>query len=575
MTMQSMNGNSHPLLPSAGLDELESERENEEKTNHRDPPEEGEGVKAGDYQERTELRDHEETDDEMFPDDEDEGRPTIDVKKPLNRIVDFCVRLLAKEPLLFQKHNELVQVVVEEDGRVKPRQLKNAQTRYRLAKRGRWVKGGEPVHPPEHVAKCIIERTAWERIPALRAVTHFPAMNAEGWMPNEAGYDPSTKTYFTGEVAVKVPAAPTQEDARNAVATLRDIVSDFPFANKENDEHFSAWTAGLLTPLARYAHDGNAPLVLVQANGPRIGKTTLVKLISEIVMGVPCPVITFTRNEDETRKRILSFLRVARGIVLVDNIIGQFGGQNVNALTTSRSFEDRVLGKSVIVEALNDTSWYVTGNNIMLAADTAERCLNVRLESSEEKPHLRTDFKYPFLFEAVREKRAELLSAALTVLKAYIVAGKPDQKLPSWGGFEAWSRIVRGSVHFAGLPDPGVTRLELEEQADVETDEKSALVVGLAQLQERTGQSAGFKASEILDQVRTHPDRAPDLRAVLEDLSGMAGQLPDSKTLARHLREAVNRNFHGLVLVRTEDAKAGHRWRVEHVQTKANSEEAA
>lgn len=505
----------------------------------------------------------EEPDEKMFP--EEDGRPTIDVTKPLNRIVDFSVRLLAREPLLFQKHNELVQVVIEDDGRVKPRPLKNAQTRYRLAKRAHWVKESKPTHPPEHVAKVIVERTAWERIPVLRAVTPFPAIDPAGRMPSEAGYDPVTKTYFTGEVAVNVPEKPTQHDARRAAATLRDIVSDFPFANRENDEHLAAWVAGLLTPLARYAHDGNAPLVLVQANGPRIGKTTLVKLISEIVMGAACPVITFTKNEDETRKRILSFLRVARGMVLVDNVIGQFGGQNVNALTTSRNFEDRVLGKSVIVEATNDTSWYVTGNNIALAADTAERCINVRLESAEEKPHLRTNFKYPFLFEVVRERRAELLSAALTILKAYIVAGKPDQRLPAWGGFEAWSRLVRGAVHYAGLPDPAITRLELEEQADVETDDKSALVIGLEQLQQKLDRADGLKASEILEHVRTQPDLAPDLRAVLEDIAGMTGGLPDSKRLARHLREAVNRNLHGLVLTRIEDAKAGHRWRVVRV----------
>jgi hypothetical protein len=506
--------------------------------------------------------------DEEFPPGDD-GRPEIDVTKPLDKIVDRSVRLLAEEPLLFQKNGELIRVVTEEDGRVKPRPMKNVQVRYVLSRRANWTKDGKPIHPPEHVAKCLVERTAWERIPILRAVTTFPALDAAGNLPSEPGYHEKTRTYFTGGVEISVPETPLQDDARRAVEVLRDIVSDFPFANQESDEHFSAFIAGLLTPLARYAHDGNAPITIVQANGPRVGKTTLVKIVSEIVTGIPVPVITFTKNEDETRKRLLSFLRVARSMVLVDNVIGQFGGQNVNALTTSRTFEDRVLGRSVILEAINDTSWFVTANNIMLAPDTAERCLNVRLHSEIEKPQYRSDFKYPDIFKVLREQRGKLLSAALTVLKAFIVAGKPKQEMSAWGGFEKWSELVRGAVVFAGLPDPAKTRLELEEHSDIETDDKADLVKGLAEWQEASGIAEGRRANEILSLVQRAPDTAPKLRAVLEDLAGVPGAFPNAKVLARHLRDAHRRNFGGFVLQKVPDEKNGHRWFVQRADVEA------
>lgn len=511
-----------------------------------------------------------EADEEMFPPGED-GRPTIEVLKPLDRIVDRSVRLLAEEPLLFQKNGELVRVTTEENGRVKLRPTKNVQVRYLLSQKAHWTNSGKPAHPPEHVAKCLVERTAWERIRILHAVTPFPAIDEHGHIPTDAGYDESTKTYFTGEVDVQVAEAPSKDDARRAVDTIRDIVYDFPFASRENDEHFSAFLAGLLTPLARYAHDGNAPMVIVQANGPRIGKTTLVKVISEIVTGVPVPVITFTRNEDETRKRLLSFLRVARSMVLVDNVIGQFGGQNVNALTTSRTFEDRILGKSVILEAVNDTSWYVTANNIMLAPDTAERCLNVRLHSEDEKPHLRSGFRHRDLFKVVRDRRAKLLSAGLTILKAFILEGKPEQDIAAWGGFEKWSALVRGAVRFAGLPDPATTRLELEEHADVETDDKAALVQALADWQTETGNVDGTKASDILANLKANPEMGSGLRAVLEDIAGMPGTLPNAQTFARHLRIAMQRNLGGRVLMHISDPKNGHRWFVKRAGTEVSS----
>ena len=223
-------------------------------------------------------------------------------------------------------------------------------------------------------------------------------------------------------------------------------MEDFPFAS---DEHRAAWLAGLLTPLARYAHDGNAPSSWYKPTAPAPVETTLVKVISRIVCGVECPVVTFTKNEDESRKRIFTFLRQPRTMVLIDNVVGQFGGASINAMLTTRSFDDRILGQSKSIAVRTDASWFVTGNNMSLAPDTAERCLNVRLQSQEEKPHLRTDFQHPFLFEEIRARRGELLSAALTILKAYIAAGKPQDALGSWGSWHglAWCVVL------SSLPD--------------------------------------------------------------------------------------------------------------------------
>ncbi len=43
----------------------------------------------------------------------------------------------------------------------------------------------------------------------------------------------------------------------------------------------------------------------------------------------------------------------------------------------------------------------------------------------------------------------------LTILGAYVQAGRPSMNLRHWGSFEGWSDLVRGAVVFAGLPDPG------------------------------------------------------------------------------------------------------------------------
>ena len=101
-----------------------------------------------------------------------------------------------------------------------------------------------------------------------------------------------------------------------------------------------------------------------------------------------------------------------------------------------------------------------------IRADTARRVCHIRLESPHERPEERTDVKRPHLLRWVTERREELLAGALTILKAYHLAGRPDFGLKPWGSFESWSALVRNALVWCGLPDPGETRVVMQEQAD-------------------------------------------------------------------------------------------------------------
>ena len=76
------------------------------------------------------------------------------------------------------------------------------------------------------------------------------------------------------------------------------------------------------------------------------------------------------------------------------------------------------------------------------------------LSTDAEHPEARSEFKYPRLLDFVERNRAELLIAAMSIVGNFISANRPDQKLPSWGGFEQWSDLIRGSIVWAGLADP-------------------------------------------------------------------------------------------------------------------------
>jgi hypothetical protein len=119
--------------------------------------------------------------------------------------------------------------------------------------------------------------------------------------------------------------------------------------------------------------------------------------------------------------------------VLLDNIASTLGSSSLDAALTGTTWTDRVLGKSETTGTLPLTTvWIATGNNVVLGADTARRALYCRLETLEEHPEDREDFRQRDLLSWVRSHRKRLAVAAVTILRAYFAAGRPDHKLRTW-----------------------------------------------------------------------------------------------------------------------------------------------
>ena len=125
----------------------------------------------------------------------------------------------------------------------------------------------------------------------------------------------------------------------------------------------------------------------------------------------------------------------------------------------------------------------------------------MRLESPEENPEERTGFKHPNLLAWAQQDRPRLTVAAMTMLRAYCAAGRPNMKLTPWGSFEGWSDLVRQTIVWAGLPDPGATRQELAEQADVESAALAQLIDGWAKIDP---DGDGLAIASVLDAIADH-----------------------------------------------------------------------
>jgi hypothetical protein len=420
-----------------------------------------------------------------------ETLPTIVIDTDEHRAVDQAVAALAADPGLYQRGGMLVRVLHEarpEDAIVRDNvsptisRLPQPCLRERLTKfavLNKYVLRGDAVvkvsvHPPQWLVAAVDARGAWPGIRPLLAVTDTPVIRADGSIWQTPGYDAETGVlYDASEQFPTVPDDPTADEIQAAVETLLEVVCDYRF---ESACHRAAWLAGLLTPLARFAFDGPAPLFLVDANVRGAGKGLLLHVIGAIVAGRPMSAFSYAHDADEMRKRITAIAIAGDRFVLLDNLEGKFGNDALDRALTTTRWKDRLLGENEIVDLPLVPTWYATGNNVAVAADTTRRIIHVRLDVLEEHPESRQDFHHRDLLTWVCQNRARLLRAALTILIGYSRAGCPPQTLTPFGSFEGWSSCVRSAVVWAGLPDPCMTRIGLEEYSDTTSDALGQLI---------------------------------------------------------------------------------------------------
>ena len=144
-------------------------------------------------------------------------------------------------------------------------------------------------------------------------------------------------------------------------------------------------------------------------------------------------------------------------IVAIDNVMRPIESESLATILTQASWQSRILGESRTVEVKTNSLIMASGNNLMFKGDMTTRALLCRMDAGVEKPEQRrftVDLK-----QWVPDHRVELVVAGLTVLRAFVVAGRPGlADLIPFGRFEDWSNLVRGALVWLGEPDPVKTR---------------------------------------------------------------------------------------------------------------------
>ncbi|HMN39499.1 MAG TPA: bifunctional DNA primase/polymerase [Phycisphaerales bacterium] len=479
-----------------------------------------------------------------------------------HRVVDDAVKALASDPDVYCRGNILVRVVeVAADPGTPPTQsivrLEPPTLRERLTLHGeimKYNKDGDqvPAHPTGWLVSALEARGFWPGIRPLAGVADAPLLRRDGSICAVSGYDAATGVVVTiPEGFPAAPTDPTLEDARAAVEELVQVVCDFRF---ESPEHRSAWLAAIITTIARFAFDGPSPMFLVDANVRGAGKGLLCQVISLISLGRITPVSSAPSDTDETRKQITTAAMGADRIVLLDNVEGKLGNDALDRALTCTRWRDRILGKSEQVDLPLIPTWLATGNNVTVGADTARRIIHVRLDVLEEKPEERRDFQHPNLLAWVIKERPRLYVAALTIVAAYMRAGKPVQAIDPFGSFEGWSDLVRGSLVWAGLPDPCLGRKRLVESADSARESLSAILDAFRQMD--PANDGIVIAPLLLDLygadkgLNALTDAAVAMRTALESLPGVGGgsKAPTGRAVGNALRKFRRRVVDGVYL---------------------------
>jgi len=296
-----------------------------------------------------------------------------------------------------------------------------------------------PEDAPAYIANAIIAKNGGRNFRKLTAVTTAPTLRPDGSVLDEPGHDAITGLmYVTTEAyPLPVPSAPTVEQALDALAKLWHPVRLFPFAD---EVAIGVTLAAILSACLRPALP-TCPAFGFDAPAAGTGKTLLAKCIAALATGGDVAVLPPTNQEDECRKRLFAALRGGFKVLLWDNVRDPLGNSVIDSFLTSSLFADRVLGVSENVELPNRSLFLVSGNNLVLTGDTHRRILLARLDAQIETP-----FKREFEFDPLTEvcnNRQVLVVAGLTIVRAYIAAGRPKVASGRIASFELWDDLVR------------------------------------------------------------------------------------------------------------------------------------
>lgn len=376
-------------------------------------------------------------------------------------------------------------------------------------------------------------------------------MRADGTILQTPGYDTASGLlYDPGDVKFPVvPEKPTREEALEALESLKAPFREYQLPTSAD---VSVLLSAVIASVVRRVLP-SAPLFAIDAPTAGSGKTLLCETVGVIAAGYKPTIISQVKTPEEDEKRLASILMAGDAVVVIDNCERQLGGDTLYSMLTSEVIASRILGKSEMKQVLTNVLVMATGNNLEIVGDLGRRTLICRIDTGAERPD-QIEHSFDPIEEAL-SNRPHLVTAALTVLRAYVVEGRPNRMTPM-GSFEGWN-FVRETLVWLGEADPAVTR----ETAIADDPRKNELAEPLDLWNDALG-SRAVTLAEVVDEADNAPGSAAEaLYLALAERTSR--HVFNTRSVGRYLGRHKDRLVGGRVLRCEDDPSGVKRYRLE------------
>lgn len=311
-------------------------------------------------------------------------------------------------------------------------------------------KGEEiPKFLPKEIARNMLAAPN-PPLPVLKHVVRTPVFTPDGKLIAIPGFDAKSGIYY-----IPIPGSGLEgivkridtNKLQERVEFLRYVLSDFPFVTVAD---FAHCLSVALLPLVRPMIEGQTPIKAVTKKCAGEGASLLLSVLVYPALGFHVPRTSAPSDEAEWNRTLQAVLSGMPQAVLIDNVSEGLRSGALASAVTAPSIAGRKIrtGEAPTIPA--NCVWLATGIDITMSPELARRTILIHLDSGQDHPELRNDFKIPNLEVWVRQNRAEMLVALLTIIQAWIEEGCPRSG-KVLGGFEEYSAIMGGILENAGV----------------------------------------------------------------------------------------------------------------------------
>lgn len=488
-------------------------------------------------------------------------KPTIRISAgESHRIADAAEKELADSGRYYQTGGAITSVVTDPASgatSIKPMKL-NALLRA-MSQVAVWERfdqrsdGWVPADPTQRHGGMLVDAERYNHLPALVGQARQPFLRPDGSVVRTSGFDPLSGYFGTFDSnEFNIPDRPTLAQAQAALNEINALLNEFAFASP-NDR--AAALAGILTAAARPSLE-LAPMFHVRAPIQGSGKSFLTSLIAAFVSPAQVPSNALPGDGEELRKMLMAELMASPPAIVFDNLVTDLlPYPKLCSALTEEFITDRILGISKQVTVSTRVLFLSSGNNVGPVKDMPRRTVTINLDPQVENPITRNFSGNPLA--EVRRRRGHYASLALTIIRGWLVNGRPYTDCKPYGSYGQWCDWIRQPLLWLGVPDPVAKVFEsMETDPDRET---------LGRLMTAWRAAFGREATMVRTAVYHALYNSPELKEICMEVAEHRGEINQqrlSRWIARHELRIVD----GMRFERSTLTRNSVQWCIKDVQ---------